>query len=51
VKLDMDFGGKRFAKPRAMEKKDLERVIEGFVSASEYASKAGWDGVQLHGAQ
>ncbi|KAH7016019.1 uncharacterized protein B0I36DRAFT_41453 [Microdochium trichocladiopsis] len=50
VQLEMNFGGKRFAKPRAMEKEDIERVIKGFVRASEYASKAGWDGVQLHGA-
>jgi 2,4-dienoyl-CoA reductase-like NADH-dependent reductase (Old Yellow Enzyme family) len=34
-----------------MEKKDIERVIEGFAYAAEYASKAGWDGVQIHGAQ
>jgi 2,4-dienoyl-CoA reductase-like NADH-dependent reductase (Old Yellow Enzyme family) len=40
-----------FAKPRPMEKADFERVINGFVHAAEYSYKAGFDGVQLHGAQ
>lgn len=40
-----------FAKPRPMEKQDIERVVEGFTHAAEYAHKAGFDGVQLHGAQ
>lgn len=50
VQLETNFVGKTFAKPRPMEKKDIERVIEGFAYAAEYASKAGWDGVQIHGA-
>ncbi|KAM0276748.1 hypothetical protein ACHAQH_006459 [Verticillium albo-atrum] len=50
VQLKVELGGKKFAKPRAMEKEDIERVIEGFAHASEYSAKAGWDGVQLHGA-
>ena len=40
-----------FAKPRPMEKGDFERVISGFAHAAEYCYKAGYDGVQLHGAQ
>ncbi|RFU72886.1 hypothetical protein TARUN_9376 [Trichoderma arundinaceum] len=39
-----------FAKPRPMEKADFERVINGFAHAAEYCYKAGFDGVQLHGA-
>lgn len=42
--------GMTFAKPRAMEKKDIDRVIEGFAHAADYASKAGFDGIELHGA-
>lgn len=40
-----------FAKPRPMEKEDFENVINGFAHAAEYCYKAGFDGVQLHGAQ
>lgn len=43
--------GMKFAKPRPMEKKDIDRVVEGFAHAAEYAHKAGFDGVQLHAAQ
>ncbi|KAK7741825.1 hypothetical protein SLS53_004889 [Cytospora paraplurivora] len=50
VQLEGTVMGMTFAKPRAMEKKDIERVIEGFAHAAEYAHKAGFDGVQLHGA-
>lgn len=51
VQLEGNVMGMTFAKPRAMEKKDIERVVEGFAHAAEYAHKAGFDGVQLHGAQ
>lgn len=43
--------GQTFGKPRPMEQKDIDRVVEGFTHAAEYAHKAGFDGVQLHGAQ
>ncbi|KAJ2894034.1 hypothetical protein MKZ38_007976 [Zalerion maritima] len=39
-----------FAKPRAATKEDINRVIEGFAHAAEYLEKAGFDGIQLHGA-
>ncbi|GFP59625.1 NADH-dependent flavin oxidoreductase nadA [Trichoderma asperellum] len=39
-----------FAKPRPMEKADFDRVINEFAHAAEYSYKAGFDGVQLHGA-
>lgn len=50
VQLESTVMGMTFAKPRAMEKKDIERVVEGFAHAAEYAQKAGFNGVQLHGA-
>lgn len=39
-----------YAKPRAATEKDIEDVINGFAHAAEYLEKAGWDGLQLHGA-
>lgn len=51
VQLEGNVMGQTFAKPRPMEKKDFEAVIEGFAHAAEYCYKAGFDGVQLHGAQ
>lgn len=51
VQLEGNVMGMTFAKPRAMEKKDIERVVEGFAHAAEYSQKAGFDGIQLHGAQ
>lgn len=40
-----------FNKPRAMEQKDIDDVVDMFAHAAEYCYKAGFDGVQLHGAQ
>lgn len=51
VQLEGPVMGLAFAKPRAMEKKDFDDVIEGFAHAAEYCYKAGFDGIQLHGAQ
>ncbi|OQO06613.1 hypothetical protein B0A48_08398 [Cryoendolithus antarcticus] len=42
--------GLTFAKPRAATKVDIARIIEGFAHAAEYLEKAGFDGVELHGA-
>ncbi|KAI0018026.1 hypothetical protein F4780DRAFT_557830 [Xylariomycetidae sp. FL0641] len=50
VQLEGDVMGMKFAKPRAMEKADIEAVKEGFAHAAHYCYKAGYDGVQLHGA-
>lgn len=50
VQLEGNIMGMKFAKPRPMEKADFETVIEGFAHAAEYSYKAGYDGVQLHGA-
>ncbi len=36
--------------PRVLAKKDIERVIDEFVSAAQRVQKAGFDFVELHGA-
>ncbi|RYP26560.1 hypothetical protein DL768_011700 [Monosporascus sp. mg162] len=50
VQLEGNIFGMTFAKPRAMEKADINAVIDGFAHAAQYAHRAGYDGVQLHGA-
>lgn len=40
-----------FAKPRPIEKADFERVINSFAHAAEFPYRAGFDGVELQGAQ
>lgn len=42
--------GMTFAKPRAATDEDIANVIEGFAHAAEYLEKAGYDGIELHGA-
>lgn len=51
VQLEGNIMGQTYAKPKPMEKEDFDAVIEGFAHAAEYTYKAGYDGVQLHGAQ
>ncbi len=43
-------GKKGFEVPRAATQQDIERTIEAFAAAAERADKAGFDGVELHGA-
>ncbi len=43
-------GSDEFATPRAMTDEDLEDVIEGFVDAARRAEDAGFNGVEIHGA-
>ncbi|GJC87463.1 NADH-dependent flavin oxidoreductase nadA [Colletotrichum liriopes] len=50
VQLEGEIMGMTFGKPRAMDENDIERVINGFAHAAEYVYKAGFDGVELHGA-
>ncbi|KAI1212142.1 NADH:flavin oxidoreductase/NADH oxidase [Annulohypoxylon truncatum] len=50
VQLEGRILGMTFAKPRAMDKKDIQQVIDGFAHAAEYLYKAGFDGIELHGA-
>ncbi|PYH76560.1 NADH oxidase [Aspergillus uvarum CBS 121591] len=50
VQLEGVVLGSTFAKPRAATAADIQQVIEGFAHAAEYLDKAGYDGIQLHGA-
>ncbi|KAF2774174.1 FMN-linked oxidoreductase [Teratosphaeria nubilosa] len=50
VQLEGNIMGMTFAKPRAATGEDIKNVIEGFAHAAEYLEKAGFDGVELHGA-
>ncbi|KAL1297241.1 hypothetical protein AAFC00_004802 [Neodothiora populina] len=42
--------GMTFSKPRPATEEDIKNIIEGFAHAAEYLEKAGWDGIELHGA-
>ncbi|KAK1494024.1 NADH:flavin oxidoreductase/NADH oxidase [Colletotrichum tamarilloi] len=50
VQLVTDFGGMTFAKPHAATLEEIKKLTEGFVHCAEYLEKAGFDGLQLHGA-
>lgn len=50
VQLEGNVMGMTFAKPRAATDEDIKNFIEGFAHAAEYLDKAGYDGIQLHGA-
>ncbi|KAI0444583.1 NADH oxidase [Xylaria telfairii] len=39
-----------FGVPRAATREDIDNVIEGFAHAAEYLERAGFDGIELHGA-
>ena len=43
-------GEKELPTPRAMTREDIENAIHEFVKAAENAMEAGFDGVELHGA-
>lgn len=43
-------GPQPHATPREMTEADIEQAIEEFVTASRYAIEAGFDGVEIHGA-
>ncbi|KAI1773414.1 NADH:flavin oxidoreductase/NADH oxidase-like protein [Hypoxylon cercidicola] len=42
--------GYTYAVPREATKEDIARVINSFAHAAEYLQKAGFDGIELHGA-
>ncbi|KAG9236415.1 putative NADH oxidase [Amylocarpus encephaloides] len=50
VQLEGQVMGMEFAKPRAATQEDIGRIIDGFAHAAEFLEKAGYDGIQLHGA-
>lgn len=39
-----------FAKPRAATLEDIQNIVQGFAHTASYLEKAGFDGIQLHGA-
>lgn len=42
--------GMNFNKPHAASQEEIDRVIDGFAHAAEFLEKAGYDGIELHGA-
>lgn len=50
VQLEGDVMGMHFNKPHAASKDEIKQIIDGFAHAAEYLEKAGYDGIQLHGA-
>ncbi|KAI0451306.1 NADH:flavin oxidoreductase/NADH oxidase [Xylaria acuta] len=50
VQLEGDWHGMTFGKPRAMDKSDIRDVVDRFAYAAKYLHKAGYDGIELHGA-
>lgn len=42
--------GMTFAKPHPASEEDIQNIIEGFSHAAEFLEKAGYDGIELHGA-
>lgn len=42
--------GMEFAKPHAASQDEINQVIDGFAHAAEFLEKAGFDGIELHGA-
>ncbi|KAL6715478.1 hypothetical protein ACLMJK_006439 [Lecanora helva] len=50
VKLEGTIMGMTFAKPHTASSDEIENIIEGFAHTAEYLYKAGYDGIELHGA-
>lgn len=48
VKIEMF--GNTFAKPHPASQGEIDDIINRFAHAAEFLHKAGWDGMQLHGA-
>lgn len=50
VQLEGEVMGMRFAKPHAASIEEIKDIISRFTHAAEFLHKAGYDGIQLHGA-
>ncbi|MEO8492845.1 NADH:flavin oxidoreductase/NADH oxidase family protein [Pseudomonas sp.] len=50
VALDLGGFSKMFAKPKAMTEDEIQDVIKRFATSARLAEKAGFTGVQIHGA-
>ncbi|MFT5757072.1 MAG: 2,4-dienoyl-CoA reductase-like NADH-dependent reductase (Old Yellow Enzyme family) [Alteromonadaceae bacterium] len=44
------YGEGDYLVPKSMDKEDINNVIQGFVNAAKLAKRAGFDGVEIHGA-
>lgn len=50
VQLEGNVMGMHFNKPHPASPEEIEHIIDGFAHAALYLHKAGYDGIQLHGA-
>ncbi|KAH9906661.1 NADH oxidase [Xylariomycetidae sp. FL2044] len=50
VQLEGEYMGLRFARPHAASADEIRSIQASFVHAATYLERAGFDGVQLHGA-
>ena len=50
VQLEANVMGMTFEKPHAASSEEIERITDGFAHAPECLHKAGYDGIELHGA-
>lgn len=50
IQLTAELMGMKFAKPHAASLDEIKSIKKQFVHAAEYLHKAGYDGIQLHGA-
>ncbi|KAJ4127077.1 hypothetical protein NW768_008700 [Fusarium equiseti] len=50
VQLVSSSPGKTYGVPRPATKEDIANIINGFAHAAEFLEKAGFDGIELHGA-
>lgn len=50
IQLEGTVMGMTFAKPHPASEEEIKNVIEGFAHAADYSAKAGYDGIELHGA-
>ena len=51
VQLEGNVMGMTFEKPHPASTEEIERIIDGFAHAAEFLHKAGYHGIELHGAQ
>ncbi|KIW77830.1 hypothetical protein Z517_07663 [Fonsecaea pedrosoi CBS 271.37] len=50
VQLVRSLTGMKFAKPHAASLEEIKDIVNRFTHAAEYLAKAGYDGIELHGA-
>lgn len=50
VQLEGNIMGMTFAKPHAATEQEIASIIDGFAHAAKFLERAGYDGIELHGA-